>query len=70
MISKLFKTANHETRAENVYNLTLVLKGKLILWIIVNANNKKNFSLSLENAFLHKRSSLIHKDILNSMYDS
>ena len=42
--------------------LTPVLKEKLILWIIVNANNK-NFAQSLENAFLHKRSSLLHKDI-------
>ena len=42
--------------------LTRVLKEKLILWIIVNANNK-NFALSLENAFLHKRSSWLHKDI-------
>ena len=39
-----------------------VLKEKLILWILVNANNK-NFALSLENAFLHKRSSLLNKDI-------
>ena len=29
---------------------------------IVNANNK-TAALSLENAFLHKRSSLLHKDI-------
>ena len=42
--------------------LTPVLKEKLILWIIVNANNK-NFTLSLENAFPHKRSSLLHTDI-------
>ena len=42
--------------------LTPALKEKLILWIVVNANNK-NFSLSLENAALHKRSSLLHKDI-------
>ena len=42
--------------------LTSALKEKLILWIIVNANNK-NFALSLENAYLHKRSSLLHKDI-------
>ena len=41
--------------------LTQVLKEKLILWIIVNANNK-NSALSLEKAFLHKRSSLLHKD--------
>ena len=41
---------------------TPVLKEKLILWIIDNASNK-NFALSLENAFLHKRSSLLHKDI-------
>ena len=39
-----------------------VLNEKLILWIIVSANNK-NFVLSLENAFLHKRSSLLCKDI-------
>ena len=42
--------------------LTPVLKEKLILWVIVNANNK-NFALSLESAFLHKRPSLLHKDI-------
>ena len=29
---------------------------------MVNANNK-NFAQSLENAFLHKKSSLLHKDI-------
>ena len=46
-----------------MYKLMPVLKEKLILWILVNANNKKNFSLSLENAFLHKRSSLLHEDI-------
>ena len=38
------------------------LKKKIILLIIVNAKNK-NFALSLENAYLHKRSSLLHKDI-------
>ena len=37
--------------------LTPVLKEKLILWIIVN------FAIPLENAFLHMRSSLLHKDI-------
>ena len=42
--------------------LTPVLKEKLIRWIIVNASNK-NFALSLENAFLHTGSSLLHKDI-------
>ena len=41
--------------------LTPGSKEKLILWIIVNANNK-NFALSFENAFLHKRSSLLHKE--------
>ena len=41
--------------------LTPVLNEKLILWIIVNVNNK-NFAISLENAFLHKRYSLLHKD--------
>ena len=45
-----------------MYKLMSILKEKLILWIIVNANNK-NFALSLENAFLHKRSSLLHKDL-------
>ena len=55
------QTANHENRAEKVCKLTPVLKEKLILRIIVNANNK-NFALSLENAFLYKRSSLLHKD--------
>ena len=54
--------ANHETRAENVCKLTPILKEKLILWIIVDANNK-HFPFSLEKAFLHKRSSLLHKDI-------
>ena len=54
--------------AENVCKLTPVFQEKLILWIIVNANNK-NFALSLENAFLYKRSSLLHKDI-DSMYVS
>ena len=44
-----------------MYKLTPVLKEKLILWIIVNATNK-NFALSLENAFLHKRSTLLHED--------
>ena len=39
---------------------TPVLKDKLILWIIANARNK-NFALSLKK-FLHKRSSLLHKD--------
>ena len=39
-----------------MYKLTPVLKEKLVLWIIVNANNK-NVALSSENAFLHKRSS-------------
>ena len=39
--------------------LTPVLKEKLLLWIIVNANNK-NFAFYLENAFLHKRSSWLH----------
>ena len=43
-------------------NLHQFLKKKLILWIIVNANNT-NFAQSLENAFLHKGSSLLHKDI-------
>ena len=43
--------------------LTPVLKEKSILWIIVNANNK-NFALSLEKAFLHKRFSLLHEDIV------
>ena len=38
-----------------------VLKEKIILWIIVNASNK-NLAL-FRNAFLHKRSSLLHKDI-------
>ena len=38
-----------------------VLKEKLILWIIVHAKNK-NFALSLENAFLHKISTLLQKD--------
>ena len=56
-----------------MYKLTLVLKEKLILWIIhvVNANNK-NFALYLENAFLHKRSSLLHKSsmYLNSLSNS
>ena len=49
-------------------NLTPALKEKLILWIIVKANNK-NFALSLENVYLHKRSSLLHNDIeyLNSL---
>ena len=42
--------------------LTPGLKEKLILWIRVNANNK-NFALYLENAFPHKRSRLLHKDI-------
>ena len=42
--------------------LTPVLKEKLILCIIVNASNK-NFAIPLENAFLYKRSSLLHKDI-------
>ena len=42
--------------------LTPVLKEKIILWIIVNANNK-NFALDLENAFLHTRYSLLHKDV-------
>ena len=37
------------------------LKEKIILWIIVKANNN-NFALSLENAHLHQRSSLRHKD--------
>ena len=45
-----------------MYKLTPVLKEKKILWIIVNTNNK-NFALSLDNAFLHKRSSLLHKDV-------
>ena len=58
----MLNTANHETRAEHVCKPTSVLKEKIILWIIVNANNK-NFALSLENTFLHKRSSLLHKDI-------
>ena len=41
--------------------LTPALKEKIILWIIVKANNN-NFALSLENAYLHQRSSLRHKD--------
>ena len=42
--------------------LTPVLKETLILWIIVNANNK-NFALSLKNVVLHTRSSFLYKDI-------
>ena len=53
---------------DNVCKLTPVLKEILILWTIVNANNK-NFALSLENAFLHKRSSLFHKAIINYLLD-
>ena len=49
--------------------LTPVLKEKLILWIIVNANNK-NFALSFENAFLHTGSGLLHKDIEFHVYIS
>ena len=45
-----------------MYKLVSVLKEKIILWIIDNANNKI-VALSLENAFLHKRSSFLHKDI-------
>ena len=44
--------------------LSPVLKEKIILWIIVNANNT-NFALSLGNAFLHKRSTcslLLYED--------
>ena len=38
-----------------------VLKEKIILWIIDNANDK-NFALSLENA-LPQRYSILYKDI-------
>ena len=51
----VLQTKNRSGPAKNRFSVAL-------LWIIVDANNK-NFVLSLENAFLCKRSSLLHKDI-------
>ena len=49
----VLKRSYHETRAENVCKLMPVLKETLLLWILVNANNK-NFALSLEMHFCTK----------------